>query len=160
LPPDLHQAHAHARNVFFVPSAAAAERLGFRPCLRCRPEAAPGSPAWRGTATTVTRGMRLIQEGFLDDRTVEQLAATLGIGARHLSRLFLRHIGATPKGVAVTRRVQAAKRLIGATDLPLTEIALAAGFKSVRRFNDAFHKTYQRPPSSFRRNRPESRSGH
>ena len=158
--PTCTSAHARARNVFFVASAAAAERLGYRPCLRCRPEAAPGSAAWRGTATTVTRGMRLIHDGFLDDKTVDELAAVLGIGARHLSRLFLRHVGATPTGVAITRRIQIAKRLIGTTGRPLTEIALAAGFMSVRRFNDAFRKTYRRAPSSFRRNRPAWRAGH
>ncbi len=144
-------AHAHSKNVFFVPSAAAAERAGFRPCLRCRPESAPGSPAWQGTATTVERGLRLIDKGFLDVRSVDELAACLGIGARHLSRLFMKHVGATPREFAGTRRVQAAKRLITDTSMPLGEVAFAAGFQSIRRFNDAFLKTYKRPPSSFRR---------
>ncbi|MEL6964868.1 MAG: Ada metal-binding domain-containing protein [Pseudomonadota bacterium] len=144
-------AHAHSKNVFFVPSAAAAERAGFRPCLRCRPESAPGSPAWQGTATTVERGLRLIDEGFLDNRSVDELAACLGIGARHLSRLFMKHVGATPREFAGTRRVQAAKRLITDTRMPLGEVAFTAGFQSIRRFNDAFLKTYKRPPSSFRR---------
>ncbi|MGI9502398.1 MAG: bifunctional transcriptional activator/DNA repair enzyme AdaA [Geminicoccaceae bacterium] len=144
-------AHAHSKNVFFVPSAAAAERAGFRPCLRCRPESAPGSPAWQGTATTVERALRLIDEGFLDARSVDQLAACLGIGARHLSRLFMKHVGATPRDVAGTRRVQAAKCLITDTSMPLGEVAFVAGFQSIRRFNDAFLKTYKRAPSSFRR---------
>jgi AraC family transcriptional regulator of adaptative response/methylated-DNA-[protein]-cysteine methyltransferase len=143
--------HARQDNVFFVPSAAAAERLGFRPCLRCRPEAAPGSPAWRGTATTVARAMRLIGEGFLDRHSVQELADNLGVGARHLSRLFQRHLGASPMEVAATRRVQAAKRLISDTGMPLGQIAFEAGFGSVRRFNDAFRKTYKRTPSSLRR---------
>ena len=138
-------------NVTFYASAAAAQEAGFRPCLRCRPEAAPGSPAWAGTATSVARGMRLIEEGFLDRSSVAELAEVLGIGPRHLLRLFLRHAGATPSEVAATRRVQAAKRLVDDTDLPLSEIAFAAGFGSVRRFNDAFLATYRRPPSSFRR---------
>ena len=142
---------ARSRNVHFFPTAAAAERAGFRPRLRCRPETAPGSPAWNGTATTVARGMRLIEEGFLDHGSVAALAGRLGIGPRHLLRLFLRHAGATPSEVAATRRVQAAKRLIDATALPLSEIAFAAGFGSVRRFNDAFRATYGRSPSSFRR---------
>jgi len=142
---------AKSMNVRFFPTAAAAERAGFRPCLRCRPETAPGSPAWSGTATTAARGMRLIAEGFLDGTSVAALAGTLGIGPRHLLRLFLRHAGATPSEVAATRRVQAAKRLIDETTLPLAEIAFAAGFRSVRRFNDAFRATYGRPPSSFRR---------
>ncbi len=142
---------AKSENVLFFPTAAAAERAGFRPCLRCRPEAAPGSPAWSGTATTVARGMRLIQKGFLDRASVSELAEKLGIGPRHLLRLFLRHAGATPSEVAATRRVQLAKRLIDDTAMPLSEIAFAAGFGSVRRFNDAFRATYGRPPSSFRR---------
>jgi AraC family transcriptional regulator, regulatory protein of adaptative response / methylated-DNA-[protein]-cysteine methyltransferase len=144
-------AHARADNVFFVPSAAAAERLGYRPCLRCRPETAPGSAAWRGTATTVARGMRLIEEGFLDRRSVQELADKLGMGSRHLSRLFKAHAGATPSEVAGTRRVRLAKRLISDTDLPLGRIAFEAGFSSVRRFNDAFRKTYKRSPASLRR---------
>jgi AraC family transcriptional regulator of adaptative response/methylated-DNA-[protein]-cysteine methyltransferase len=142
---------AHSKNVVFFRTAAAAEQAGFRPCLRCRPETAPGSPAWRGTEATVNRAMRLIAEGFLDGGTVSQLADKLGVGARHLSRLFLRHIGACPRAVAATRRVQAAKRLIDQTELSLASVAFAAGFGSVRRFNVAFLKTYGRPPSSLRR---------
>ena len=142
---------ARSQNVVFYPTAAAAERAGFRPCLRCRPETAPGSPAWNGTATTVARGMRLLGEGFLDEGSVADLAARLGIGPRHLLRLFLRHLGATPSEVAGTLRVQRAKRLIDQTAMPLSEIAFAAGFQSVRRFNDAFRATYGRPPSAFRR---------
>jgi AraC family transcriptional regulator, regulatory protein of adaptative response / methylated-DNA-[protein]-cysteine methyltransferase len=142
---------ARSENVVFFPSAAAAERAGFRPCLRCRPETAPGSPAWNGTRSTVGRAMRLIDQGFLDRASVADLAERLGIGPRHLLRLFLRHAGATPSEVAATRRIQAAKRLIDNTTQPLAEIAFAAGFGSVRRFNDAFRATYKRPPSSFRK---------
>jgi AraC family transcriptional regulator of adaptative response / DNA-3-methyladenine glycosylase II len=142
---------AKSVNVVFLPTAAAAERAGFRPCLRCRPETAPGSPAWTGTASTVARGMRLIEDGFLDRSSVAELADKLGIGPRHLLRLFLRHAGATPSEVAATRRVQSAKRLLGNRTMSLSEIAFAAGFRSVRRFNDAFLATYGRPPSSFRR---------
>jgi AraC family transcriptional regulator of adaptative response / DNA-3-methyladenine glycosylase II len=145
--------HALSKNVSYYPTAAAAERAGYRPCLRCRPETAPGSPAWRGTATTVARGMRLIEDGFLDTGSVAQLAERLGIGPRHLLRLFLRHAGATPSEVAATRRVQAAKRLISDTDMPLAQVAFAAGFNSIRRFNAAFRATYGRPPSDLRRKR-------
>ena len=95
--------------------------------------------------------MRLIQEGFLNEASVADLADRLGIGPRHLLRLFLQHAGATPTEIAATRRVQAAKRLIDQTAMPLSEIAFTAGFRSIRRFNDAFHTTYGRPPSSFRR---------
>jgi len=95
--------------------------------------------------------MRLIQEGFLNEASVADLADRLGIGPRHLLRLFLHHAGATPSEIAATRRVQAAKRLIDQTAMPLSEIAFTAGFRSIRRFNDAFRATYGRPPSSFRR---------
>jgi AraC family transcriptional regulator, regulatory protein of adaptative response / methylated-DNA-[protein]-cysteine methyltransferase len=149
--------HAHSRNVFFVASAAAAETLGFRPCLKCRPETAPGSAAWRGTASTVARGLRLIYEGFLDVHTVDQLAYELGVGSRHLERLFRRHLGTTPARVAITRRLHVARRLITDTARPLSEIAFVAGFRSVRRFNHAFQKLYRRAPSSFRGRRPTSR---
>src|SRR4051794_10626784 len=142
---------ARSENVGFFGSAAAAEGAGFRPCLRCRPETAPGSPAWNGTATTVARGMRLIADGFLDESSVAQLAEHLGVGPRHLLRLFLRHTGASPSDIAATRRVQAAKRLIDQTMMPLCDIVFASGFRSVRRFNDAFRATYGRPPSSFRK---------
>lgn len=147
---------ARSRNVTFYRTAAAAERAGFRPCLRCRPEAAPGSPAWTGTASTVARGVRLINQGFLDERSVAELADVLGVGPRHLSRLFMRHAGATPGEIAATNRVQKAKRMITDTSMPLAEVAFASGFGSLRRFNDAFLKLYKRPPSSFRRLRARS----
>ena len=142
---------AKSANVTFYPTAAAAERAGFRPCLRCRPETAPGSPAWRGTATTVGRALRMIEQGYLDTNSVTDLADRLGIGTRHLTRLFARHAGASPSEVAATTRLQRAKRLIDGSDLPLSDIAFAAGFRSVRRFNDVFKALYGRPPSSFRR---------
>ena len=104
-----------------------------------------------GTATTVARGMRMIDEGFLDQRSVADLAEALGVGARHLLRLFMRHAEASPSEVAATKRVQKAKRLIDETNMSLAEIAFTAGFGSVRRFNDAFQAVYKRAPSSFRR---------
>src|ERR687898_176377 len=133
-----------SRNVRYYATAAAATEAGFRPCLRCRPEAAPGTPAWLGTSAVVRRALRLISDGCLDKESVDALAATVGVGSRHLHRLFIQHVGASPVVVAQTRRVQFAKRLIDDTDLPMTEIALAAGFGSLRRFNDAFQKTYGR----------------
>jgi AraC family transcriptional regulator of adaptative response/methylated-DNA-[protein]-cysteine methyltransferase len=141
------------RNIEFLPSAAAAESSGFRPCLRCRPETAPFCPAWKGTLTTVERAARLIIEGrVLDgDATVSDLAARLGITARHLSRLFVRHWGATPSDVARTARVQRAKRLLSDTTFSVTEIAAMAGFGSLRRFNAVFADVYKRPPSAIRR---------
>ena len=152
---------AKAANVTFFPSAAAAEAAGFRPCLRCRPETAPFSPAWKGTRTTVERALRLIADGALDDGDVESLAARLGIGARHLSRLFAQHLAASPVQVAQTARVQRAKRLIDETDLPMAEIAGRAGFGSLRRFNAVFAQVYRRPPSDIRRTRgPSGAKGH
>ena len=141
------------KNKRYFPTAAAASEAGFRPCLRCRPEAAPGTPAWRGTSTTVRRALQLIQQGALDEQSVEQLAERLGVGARHLNRLFVQHLGASPLAVAQTRRLHFAKRLLDETDLPMTEVALAASFGSLRRFNDAFRNTYQRAPSEIRRGR-------
>src|SRR4029077_14583176 len=122
---------AKAGNVTFFPSAAAAEQHGFRPCLRCRPEAAPFSPAWKGTLTTVERAVRLINDGALDNGSVETLADRLGIGSRHLSRLFQMHLGASPVQVAQTTRVQRAKRLLDETDLTMSEIAVRACFGSL-----------------------------
>ena len=143
-----------SKNVRFFPSAAAAELAGFRPCLRCRPETAPFCPAWKGTRATVDRAVRLIiEEGALDndDASVDGLAERLGVGARHLSRLFTRHLDATPIQVAKTARVQRAKRLLDLTDLPMTEIAMQAGFRSLRRFNAVFAEIYRRPPTEVRR---------
>lgn len=142
---------AKSKNVVFFRSAAEAENAGFRPCLRCRPESAPGSPAWRGTETTVARAMRMIEDGFLDRGSVEALSEKLGVGSRHLSRLFGKHVGASPSQVAATRRIQTAKRLLHETEMPVSDIAFAAGFKSLRRFNDAFLSVYKRPPSAIRR---------
>lgn len=139
------------RNVRYYPSAAAAEDAGFRPCLRCRPEAAPDTPAWSGSRATVTRAMRLIGEGALDHVSVEDFAARLGLGARQLARLFRKHLATTPTAAARTSRIQRAKRLIDQTDLSMTEIAHQAGFESLRTFNAAFQQTYRRPPSSLRR---------
>lgn len=139
------------KNVTFYPSAAAAERDGYRPCLRCRPETAPFCPAWNGTGTTVGRALKLIEEGVLDDAGVEVLAEHLGIGARHLSRLFQRHLGASPVQTAKALRLHRARSLLEETDLQVTEIAYRAGFKSLRRFNAAFAELYRQPPSRFRK---------
>lgn len=140
-------------NIRYYPTAAAAEAAGFRPCLRCRPEASPGTPAWAGTSGVVSRALRLIGEGALDRESVEALSARLGITARHLRRLFLQHVGATPLEVALTRRGHFAKKLLDETTLPFAEVAFAAGFGSVRRFNAQIQRTYSRTPSELRRRR-------
>ncbi len=142
-----------SENVTFYPTAAAASEAGYRPCLRCRPECAPGTPAWAGTSTTVQRGLRLIADGALDDGNVEHLADRLGVTSRHLRRLFTQHVGASPLAVAHTQRLHFAKRLIDQTSLSMQEISVAAGFGSVRRFNDTFRKTYGRTPRELRRGR-------
>ena len=138
-------------NVEYFPTAAAAAEAGFRACLRCRPECAPGTPAWTGASATVARALRLIGDGALEADGVDALAARLGVGARHLRRLFRAHLGARPVAIAPTRRLLSAKRLIDETDLPLTAIAMAAGYGSIRRFNAAFLASYGRSPRDLRR---------
>src|SRR6187401_692930 len=138
-------------NCMFVPTAAAAQEAGFRPCLRCRPESSPELDAWRGTEATVSRAMKLIEGGALDQGNVASLADRLEIGERQLRRLFGRHIGAAPITVAQTRRVLLAKQLIHQTDLSMIDVALASGFGSVRRFNETFQRMYRRSPSELRR---------
>jgi AraC family transcriptional regulator of adaptative response / DNA-3-methyladenine glycosylase II len=143
-------------NCLFFPCAAAAEEAGYRPCLRCCPEAAPGTPAWMGTSASVSRALRLIARGALNGEGVNDLAMRLGMGDRHLRRLFIQHLGAPPKAVAATFRVQLAKKLIDETDLSITEIAFSSGFNSIRRFNDAIRETYGCAPSALRKS---ARSG-
>lgn len=141
------------KNCRFFASAAAAQEAGFRPCLRCRPEIAPDLAFWRGTANTVSRALALIADGALDGEhcDVEALAGRLGVGSRQLRRLFQRHLGASPIAVAQTRRVLFAKQLLQDTRLSMTEVALASGFSSVRRFNATFRNLFRRPPSALRR---------
>ncbi len=138
-------------NVRWFRCAAAAEAAGFRPCMRCRPETAPGTPAWLGTSAVVSRALRLIEEGGLDDGSVDGLAARLGIGGRQLRRLFAQHLGASPAEVARVRRVHFARALVDETTLPLIAVAYSAGFKSVRAFNHAMRTTFRRAPSILRR---------
>jgi AraC family transcriptional regulator, regulatory protein of adaptative response / DNA-3-methyladenine glycosylase II len=142
---------AKEKNVRYFSSAAAAAEAGFRPCLRCRPECSPGTPAWLGTPNTVSRALRLISENGIDDGGIEGLAQRLGVGSRHLRRLFLQHLGATPMAVAKTRRLHFAKKLIDETTLPMTQVALASGFGCVRRFNAHIRKVYSRTPTQIRR---------
>jgi AraC family transcriptional regulator of adaptative response/methylated-DNA-[protein]-cysteine methyltransferase len=147
-----------AHNIEFYPSAAAAERAGYRPCLRCRPETAPFCPAWKGTRTTVERALALIEAGALDRNSVEALAEKLGIGPRHLSRLFVEHLDAPPLQVALSLRIQRAKRLLDDTDLPIALIASRAGFSSSRRMRDAFAQLYGRSPSALRKRQTDRSS--
>jgi AraC family transcriptional regulator of adaptative response / DNA-3-methyladenine glycosylase II len=139
------------RHARFFSCPASAEDAGFRPCLRCRPEAAPGSPGWVGTSATVSRALRLIHDGALDDGSVEALAERLGVGSRHLRRLFDTHLGTSPLSVARTRRAHFAKRLLDDTDLSIGRVALAAGYESLRSFNQSIRETFHRTPTELRR---------
>src|SRR5262245_29726340 len=146
-------------NVRYFATAAAAEAAGFRPCLRCRPEASPGTPAWSGTSGIVSRALRLIDDGALRGTerdglkadNVDALAERLGVTARHLRRLFVAHLGATPLEVALTRRMHFAKKLLDETSLPFHQVAVASGFGSLRRFNSQMQRTYSRTPTQLRR---------
>jgi AraC family transcriptional regulator, regulatory protein of adaptative response / DNA-3-methyladenine glycosylase II len=140
-------------NVRYYPSAAAAEDAGFRPCRRCLPETAARVPEWSIRSATVVRGLRLIDAGEVDRIGVAGLAARLGLSSRHLDRLFLDELGAAPKSLAMARRRALAKRLIDDSDLPLADVALQAGYGSLRRFNDDLQRYYQSAPRELRRRR-------
>ena len=137
-------------NVRYYASAAAAAAAGFRPCLRCRPEAAPGSPLHRARSELVTGALRLIEQGALDEGTLPELAARVGVGERHLRRVFADELGASPLDVAATRRLLFAKQLLTETQLPVSRIAEAAGYASLRRFNAAFLAAFGKAPRLLR----------
>jgi len=137
-------------NVKFLPAAAAAQREGFRACLRCRPDAAPGSPDWNYRADVVGRAMRLIADGIVDRDGVPGLAARLGYTVRHLNRMLNAELGAGPLALARAQRAQTARILIETTGLGLADVAFAAGFGSVRQFNDTIREIYGRSPSALR----------
>ncbi len=137
-------------NVRWFPSAASAEAAGFRPCRRCRPHTSPGTPAWFGTSSVVSRALKLIFAGGLDFGDVEELAGHVGLGARHLRRLFVQHVGASPARVARTRRVHFARSLVEESDLSITKIAFYSGFKSIRQFNHAMRAAFGQSPSELR----------
>ena len=146
-------------NVRYYGSAAAAHEAGLRPCRRCRPETAPGTPAWNGTSATVNRALRLIGDGALDEAPLERLADRLGVGERQLRRLFQQHLGASPIAVAQVRRLHFAKRLVDETDWPISRIAFAAGYRSIRRWNSAFREAFGCSPVELREKRSAKGSG-
>ena len=147
-------------SVRFFSCAAAAEEAGFRACKRCRPESAPGDPGWDRRADLVGRAVRLIADGAIADGGVPGLARRLDVGERHLRRLFVQELGTGPLQVASTRRLALARLLLDQTELPVTEVAFAAGFTSIRRFNDAMARAYGSPPSMLReRRRPAPATG-
>lgn len=138
-------------GVTFYRTAAEAHEAGFRACLRCRPESAPRSAAWLGTEATVRRALRLIEDGALDGGTVPALATRLGISDRRLRALFHRHVGASPRSVALSQRLRTARLLLSSTSLPMAEVANASGFRSVRGFNEAIRRGFGRAPTELRR---------
>lgn len=142
------------KNCKFVLTAAEALDRGYRPCLRCRPESAPNSPAWNGVKTTVSRALKLIEQGALDNCTVADFAERLGVSDRYLRKLFATHVGASPKAVARSHRVLLAKKLITDSTQSMTEVAHKAGFRSIRQFNDTFNKLYGVAPSKLRKAAP------
>ena len=139
------------QNVRYYASAAAAEAAGFRPCLRCRPELAPGNDAWQRGDHAIARTLKLMESGALDDLSIEAMAERIGLGSRQLRRLFVERLGAPPIHVHTTRRLLFAKQLLTETTMPVTEVALASGFRSLRRFNAAFLQANRIPPRELRR---------
>jgi AraC family transcriptional regulator of adaptative response / DNA-3-methyladenine glycosylase II len=145
-------------NVTYYTTAAAAEAAGFRPCLRCRPELAPGNDAWQRGDHVVTRALKLIEGGLLQDHPVDELARRVGVGARQLRRLFVERLGAPPIDVHTTRRLLFAKQLLTETNMSVTDVALASGFGSLRRFNAAFAQANRITPRELRR-KPHEANG-
>jgi AraC family transcriptional regulator, regulatory protein of adaptative response / DNA-3-methyladenine glycosylase II len=145
-------------NMRFFPHAGAAEAAGFRACRRCRPEASPGSPDWNVRADLAARAVQLIADGYADEHGISGLAQRLAVTDRHLRRLLLAELGTTPIALARTTRLQTARRLLAETAMPVTEIAFASGFASIRQFNASFQQAYQQPPSALRA-RPGAAAG-
>ncbi|MFF2653304.1 AlkA N-terminal domain-containing protein [Streptomyces sp. NPDC058045] len=141
-------------NMVFYPSAAACQQAGFRACKRCRPDAAPGSPAWNERADLVARAMRLIADGTVDREGVGGLARRLGYSARQIERQLLAELGAGPLALARAQRAQTARLLIETSALPMAEIAFAAGFSSIRTFNDTVREVYALTPTALRARTP------
>ncbi|MFD5779423.1 DNA-3-methyladenine glycosylase 2 family protein [Streptomyces sp. NPDC126933] len=139
-----------AENMTFYPSAAACQQAGFRACKRCRPDTSPGSPEWNARADTVARAMRLIQDGVVDREGVPGLAGRLGYSARQIERQLLAELGAGPLALARAQRAQTARLLIETTGLPMAEVAFAAGFASIRSFNDTVRAVFALAPSELR----------
>ena len=137
-------------NVSFYPTAAAAQLAGYRACKRCRPDASPGSPEWNVRGDLVGRAMRLIADGTVDRDGVAGLARRLAVSERHLHRLLLGEVGAGPLAIARAQRAQTARVLIETTDLPFTDVAFAAGFESIRQFNDTVREVFALTPSALR----------
>jgi len=152
----------HARNVSFYRTAAAAHEAGLRACKRCQPDAVPGSPDWNLTDDLAARAMRLIGDGVVEREGVPGLAARLGYTPRHLTRVLTAELGAGPLALARAHRAQSARTLLASTELPVADVAFAAGFSSIRQFNDTIQAVYESTPSQLRmlarRGRPRAAS--
>jgi AraC family transcriptional regulator, regulatory protein of adaptative response / DNA-3-methyladenine glycosylase II len=146
-------------NMRFFPSAAAAQQAGFRACKRCRPDASPGSPEWDIRADLVARAMRLIADGVMDDGGVPALARRLGYSVRQVERQLLAELGAGPLALARAQRAQTARLLIETTALPIGEVAFAAGFSSIRTFNDTVREVFALAPTQLRERADRARAG-
>jgi AraC family transcriptional regulator of adaptative response / DNA-3-methyladenine glycosylase II len=146
-------------NMLLFRSASEAENAGYRACLRCRPELAPGTKTLDGTMNTVSRALSLINDSAGTEWTIDKLAASLGMTGRHLRRLFDEHLGASPIDVMITRRLHFAKQALQETSQPITDVAFAAGFRSIRRFNEAFADRFKKSPSTFRKTRSAAPQG-
>ena len=152
-------ARPQQKNVEFFPSAIGAERAGYRPCLRCRPECAPQSPAWTGTSALVTRALKKIAKGERLLVGEDEFARSFGVSARHLRRLFIAELGKGPKSLADDQRLNFARQLVVETSLPFTKVAEASGFESLRRFNSSFKERFSRTPTEVRRRKVNDKDG-
>ncbi|MDR7087313.1 AraC family transcriptional regulator of adaptative response / DNA-3-methyladenine glycosylase II [Aeromicrobium panaciterrae] len=148
------------QNVLFYASAAAAQDAGFRACRRCRPDTTPGSPEWNVRADAVGRAMRLIGDGVVEREGVEGLASRLGYSQRHVTRMLTQELGAGPLALARSNRSHAARVLIETTDMPMSDIAFASGFSSIRQFNDSVRHAYALSPTDMRGRRRGTPTGH
>lgn len=146
-------------NIEFFRNRLEAEKAGYRPCLRCRPESAPQSPAWIGKSAVVRRAVKILNSMETIDFDENKFADLFGVSARHLRRLFTEEIGKTPKQLSFENRLNLARKLITETRLSMTDIAFASGFSSIRRFNDAFKDRFKKPPREIRRNKIKPNSG-
>lgn len=138
-------------NITFFPTAIEAANAGYRPCLRCRPDSAPNSPAWQGVNTTLDRALNLIDQGALQGNSLEHLAERLGVGSRHLRQIFKKNLGISPKAYELYQKCLFAKKLLHQTSLPITQVAMASGFNSIRRFNDCFQSQLNLTPTQVRK---------
>ncbi|MCE3268018.1 MAG: 3-methyladenine glycosylase/8-oxoguanine glycosylase [Burkholderiales bacterium] len=141
---------AKLENLQFYIHAVEAEAAGYRPCLRCRPETVPGSAAWVGTSATVRRALRIMESFALTELSINDLAFKLGIGRRWLCELFVEQLGANPRTILLSKKLNIAKNLLESSTLSISDIAFSSGFQSIRRFNDAFKTRFQKTPSEFK----------